>query len=242
MKFLDVHTHVLPGVDDGARNMEESLEMLRNAAASHVAAVVATPHCNVPPGWLNYNSADFRGRFLRLREKAKEAGIPVQIIAGAEVRVTEDLPILIREGQVLTINGGNYILVEFMTWAGLEYCNEHLSEILSRGLIPLVAHPERYSAVQKRPSAVGTWLDMGCHVQLTSGSLLGKFGGDARRCSEYLLRNDLVACVASDAHSPTWRTNYLMDAYDHLCVNYSKAYAQAVMWETPLRICSGDKL
>ena len=242
MKFLDMHTHVLPGVDDGARFMEESLEMLRNAAASKVAAVVATPHCNITPGWLNYNNAEFRGRFLQLRDAAKDAGIPVQIIAGAEVRVTEDLPRLIREGKVLTINGGKYILLEFMAWAPVDYCNDHLSEIRSQGLIPMVAHPERYTAVQKEPAAVGQWLEMGCHVQLTSGSILGKFGSAARRASEYLLRNDMVACVASDAHSSTWRTNYLLDVYDHLCVNYNPRYAQAMMWETPLRICAGEKL
>lgn len=242
MKFLDIHTHILPGVDDGARNVEESLEMLRNAEASHVAAVVATPHCNIPPNWRNYNSADFRGHFLALREKAKQAGIPVQIIAGAEVRVTEDLPRLLADGQILTINGGRYMLTEFMSWAGQEYCCDHLSAILSQGIIPLVAHPERYRVVQKNPAVVGTWLEMGCHIQLTSGSVLGKFGSEARKASDYLLRNDMVACVASDAHSSTWRTNYLMDVYDHLSLNYSTGYAQAVLWETPLRICSGEQL
>lgn len=242
MRILDIHTHILPGVDDGAKTMEESLEMLRNAAASNVAAVVATPHCNVMPNWTNYNTGEFRGRFLELRSQAKAAGIPVQIIAGSEVRVTEDLPALLGSGQILPINGGKYLLTEFLPWAGAEYCMEHLDMILAQGYIPLIAHPERYSVVSQNPSVAGRWLEMGCHVQLTAGSILGKFGSGARKASEYLLRNDMVACVASDAHGTERRTNYLMDVYDYLCAHYSKGFAQALLWDTPLRICAGEKL
>lgn len=242
MKFLDLHTHILPGVDDGAQTMEDSLGMLRNAQASNVTAVVATPHCNVPPQWTNYNCAQFREKFLELRRQAKEARIPVQIIAGAEVRVTEDLPLLLEQGKVLTINDGRYVLTEFLPWASVDYVQEHLDLILAQGYIPLVAHPERYMAVCRMPALVGQWLDMGCHVQLTAGSILGKFGSEARRASEYLLKNDMVACVASDAHGVKRRTNFLMDTYDHLALRYSKGYAQSLMWETPLRICGSEQL
>lgn len=242
MKILDLHTHLLPGVDDGAQTMEDSLNMLRNAHASNVAAVVATPHCNVPPQWTNYNCAQFREKFLELRRRAKEADIPVQIIAGAEVRVTEDLPMLLEQGKVLTINDGKYVLTEFLPWASADYCQEHLDMILALGYIPLVAHPERYMTVCRTPALVGQWLEMGCHVQLTAGSILGKFGTEVKKTSEYLLRNDMVACVASDAHGVKRRTNFLMDAYDHLALRYSNGYAQSLMWETPLRICNSERL
>lgn len=242
MKILDLHTHILPGVDDGAQTMEDSLQMLRNAAASHVAAVVATPHCNVTPVWENYDTESFRARFLQLRQRAAQEQIPVQIIAGAEVRVTEDLPRLLRQKKVMTINAGRYVLTEFMPWSTPDYFLEHLEMILEEGHIPLVAHPERYGAVCRDPAMVGQWLEMGCHIQLTGGSILGKFGSDARKTAQYLLKNRMTACVASDAHGPNRRTNFLMDVYEHLSLQYAKDYAQALMWETPLRICAGERL
>lgn len=242
MKILDMHTHVLPGVDDGARTVEESLQMLRNAAASNVSAVVATPHCNAPPAWENYDCETFRARLLELRQLASREGIPVQIIAGAEVRVTEELPALLRQKRIMTVNAGIYVLAEFLPWTDECFFLEQLERIRRQGYVPLVAHPERYSAVGRDPSIVGQWLDMGCHIQLTAGSLQGKFGTEARRAAEYLLRNDMTACVASDAHGAERRTNFLMDVYDHLTLQYSKSYAQALMWETPLRICAGEQL
>lgn len=242
MKILDMHTHVIPGVDDGAGTMDESLQMLRNAAASNVAAVVATPHCNAPPAWENYDSEDFRARLLELRQRAAREQIPVRIIAGAEVRVTEELPALLRQKKIMTLNAGRYVLVEFLPWTDEGFFLEQLERIRRQGYVPLVAHPERYGAVGRDPSIVGQWLDMGCHIQLTAGSLQGKFGIEARRAAEYLLRNDMTACVASDAHGANRRTNFLMDIYDHLTLQYSKSYAQALMWETPLRICAGEQL
>ena len=242
MKILDLHTHVLPGVDDGAKSMEESLQMLRNAAASNVAALVATPHCNVAPVWENYDCEAFRARLLELRQTAAREKIPVQIIAGAEVRVTEDLPRLLRQKKIMGINAGRYVLTEFVPWTDPDYFLEHLEMILDEGYIPLVAHPERYGSVCRDPSSVGQWLRMGCHVQLTGGSILGKFGTEAKNAAQYLLRNDMVACVASDAHGWRRRTNFLMDVYDHLALQYSREYAQALMWDTPLRICAGEML
>ena len=123
-----------------------------------------------------------------------------------------------------------------------DYFLEHLEMILDEGYIPLVAHPERYGSVCRDPSSVGQWLRMGCHVQLTGGSILGKFGAEAKNAAQYLLRNDMVACVASDAHGWRRRTNFLMDVYDHLALQYSREYAQALMWDTPLRICAGEML
>lgn len=242
MRFLDLHTHILPGVDDGAKTVEESLQMLRNAAASDVAAVVATPHSNVPPIWENYDTGDFRSRLLELRKQAAQEGIPVQIMAGAEVRATQDLPELLRQKSIMTINAGIYVLTEFLPWTTPDEIQTNLEGILEQEYVPLVAHPERYTAVCRDPAVVGQWLEMGCHVQLTAGSILGKFGSDAARAAQYLLRNDMVACVASDAHGQSRRTNFLMDTYDYLSLHYAKKHAQALMWETPLRICASERM
>lgn len=216
--------------------------MLRTAAAGNIAAVVATPHCNVLPYWKNYNTEEFRGKFLELRAAAQAQQIPVQIIAGAEVRVTKDLPRLLREGGILTINGGKYMLAEFDERTVEGAFPGLLEPILETGVIPLIAHPERYAALWQDPSIVGTWLEMGCHIQITAGSVLGKFGGEPQKAARYLLRGGMVSCIASDAHGTRWRTNNLTDVYDHLCLHYDKSYARTLLWENPLRICGSELL
>lgn len=240
MKLCDIHTHVLPGVDDGAPHLEYALQMLENAAASDVAWLAVTPHCNVPHRRSNYLDEDLKQRFLQLKQAAAE--IPVHLVLGAEVRVTEDLPALLAQGCIPTLNGGRYLLTEFEMDAAEAVFLPTLQAILGEGYIPLVAHPERYAAVCRRPRIVEEWLDCGCHLQLTGGSILGAYGKTVQHTAHTLLRRDLVACVASDAHGIHGRSNYLLDVYDHLFVHYSKAYADCLMYTNPLRICRDETL
>ena len=234
MKLCDLHTHVLPGVDDGAPTMEYALEMLRNAAASDVAVLALTPHFD------GEQRLDLQERFLQLRQAAMD--IPVELVLGAEVRVTERLPEYLKEGKLPAINGSRYLLTEFPPNTPAEAFSPMLKNILDLGYIPLVAHPERYAAVCEMPQIVLAWLDMGCHLQLTGGSILGDYGKTVQRTAVCLLKNDLVACVASDAHGLHRRSNYLLDVYSHLSVHYSKQYANCLMYDNPMRICRDEML
>lgn len=242
MELFDLHTHVLPGVDDGAATISEALQMLRNAAACDVRALVVTPHCNVPGMPDNLLSAQLRTRFDALCRAAKEEQLPLTLMLGGEVRCTEQLPALLRAGLIPTLNGSRYVLTEFPHGGDRDSYYFALRGILDAGFVPLVAHPERYSALRCDPIMVQQWLDMGCHVQLTAGSIMGKFGRDVMRTAQFLLDRDLVACVASDAHGTTTRTNYLSDVYTHLQLHYGKDYARALLWENPRRICRDEPL
>ena len=120
--------------------------------------------------------------------------------------------------------------------------SETLQSILSLGYTPLVAHPERYAAVCEMPQLTAQWLDMGCHLQLTGGSILGEYGKTMHPTATFLLKNDFVACIASDAHGVSHRSNFLLDVYDHLSLRYSKHYAQCLMYENPMGICCDNDL
>ncbi len=242
MNLLDIHTHVMPGIDDGAANLEQSLDMLRNAQASHVAAVVATPHCNIPGFCQNVYDEDFLQNLRQLRTAAQQAQIDVQILAGMEVRVNDALLSLLHSKKVLTLNGSRYLLTEFAPDAAPGYCIGMLKKILSLGYTPVIAHPERYGCVWQRPDCVDDWLALGCHTQVTGGSLLGKFGMDAKRTADILLERDWVTCIASDAHGVLRRTNYLMDVADYLTRHYSADHAQRLLQTNPLRICQNELL
>jgi protein-tyrosine phosphatase len=240
MKFCDLHTHVLPGVDDGAPGMEYALEMLRNAAASDVELLAVTPHCNRLYEMQNHLDDSLLARFSQLQQAAKD--IPVRLVLGAEVLADEILPQLLRQKKLPTINGSRYLLTEFPVDASPDFFQDTLQSILALGYIPLVAHPERYPAVCQRPQIVAPWLDMGCHLQLTGGSIMGAYGKTVQRTAVYLLQQDLVACVASDAHGLHHRSNFLLDVYDHLCLRYSKHYAGCLMYEIPMGICCDSDL
>lgn len=238
MKLCDLHTHVLPGLDDGAPTMEYALQMLENAIASDVCVLAATPHCNGPYG--NYLDGDLQQQFLHLRRAAEH--LPIQLVLGAEALAGPHLLAQLRKGRIPTINGGRYLLTEFPVDTPPEAFSEMLQSVLDLGYIPLVAHPERYLAVCQAPQIVMPWLDMGCHLQLTGSSILGGYGKNVQRTAAFLLRQDLVACVASDAHGLHSRSNFLLDVYDHLAVRYSKQYAQCLMYENPVGICRNEDI
>ena len=240
MKICDLHTHILPGVDDGAATMEYALQMLRNAAASDVELLAVTPHCNRPYEKCNYLDDSLLRCFSQLQQAA--ADIPVRLVLGSEVLADEVLPQLLREKKIPTINGSRYLLTEFPADARPDFFQDMLQGILALGYIPLIAHPERYLSVCEMPQIVVTWLDMGCHLQLTGGSIMGEYGKTVQRTAAFLLQQDLVACVASDAHGLHHRSNFLLDVYNHLSLRYSKHYAACLMYENPMGICCDNDI
>ena len=240
MKFCDLHTHVLPGVDDGAPTMEYALQMLNNALCSDVEMLAVTPHCNIPFTDGNYLDQRLKDRFLQLQQAARD--IPIRLVLGAEVRVSDDMISALKAGKLPTLNGGRYLLTEFAADTAEHAFRETLERICECKYIPLIAHPERYLAVCENPFIVADWLDMGCHLQLTGGSVMGEYGKTIQRTAEFLLRQDFVACIASDAHGLNGRSNFLLDVYDHLTVHYSKQYARYMMHENPLHICYDEAI
>lgn len=237
MRICDIHTHVMPGVDDGAASVEESLEMLRCAQFSGVAALAATPHVNVPGMPENYYDEAFLQRLRAVRASAQEAKIDVMVLAGMEVRLDDRVPTLLREKRLLTLNGSRYLLSELPTDCDFFYAEARLSAVLAEGYVPVIAHPERYRFLWEDPFRAEQWLEMGCHLQLTGDSILGRFGRDAKAAAQTLLERDMVACVASDAHGNRHRTTFLTDVYNHLSIRFSQPYADALLWHNPMNIC-----
>ena len=240
MRLCDLHTHVLPGVDDGARDMETSLEMLKNAVCSDVAALALTPHCIIEDEAGAEQTEDFLKGFRELCREAK--ALEIDLFLGAEVHVTPFLFEYAEQLRLPTLNASRYLLTEFPFYFPAEAYQQVLERLLEAGVIPVVAHPERYEAVMHDPSLAALWVEMGCHLQLTGSSVTGEFGKRAKAASDFLLNRDLVCCVASDAHDLRHRTNFLLEAFDHLTMLRSREYARILMWENPIRILSDQDL
>lgn len=234
--MVDLHAHILMGVDDGSQSMEESLQMAHMAADSGVRAVVMTPHCNIPDIFDNYDSDSLRLRFQKLRDAVAAAGIPLELYPGMEVFGRENLAELMRNGQLIPINDGRYLLVEFEFGEEPDWMTFLLEEILQEGYTPLVAHPERYDCIQAEPNLAYHWVRMGCALQANKGSVLGRFGRRVQRTVMPLLEHELVACVASDAHHADFRTPDMGELAGYLERTFGIECVQLLLEDNPERI------
>ena len=237
--MVDIHCHILPGVDDGAASMEESLAMVRLAAESGVRRIVATPHF---PG--EEESMQMLplvlSRFKALRHEVKKRNLPVSVYPGVEILCTPQTPNLARQGKLPTIGNSRYILTEFYFDETLEYMELMLDQLARWGYRPVVAHPERYEAVQKRPLVMQRWFGKGYILQLNKGSILGAFGTRAENAANDLLKRGLAHVIASDAHSYRVRTPWLQDIRKVLTQEISEDCARLLLRDNPNRIIHNE--
>lgn len=235
--MIDIHCHILPGVDDGAQTLTQSLEMARMAAQSGVQVIAATPHCNLPGApEQNFATDELADRFCAFREAVRAEDIPLELTIGAEVLCSPELETLIRENRLVTLGGSRYLLVEFFFEEPAGFMEDRLACVAAQGLIPVVAHPERYEAVQDNPAMVEGWFSKGYILQLNKGSIQGRLGRRAEVTAQWLLRQGLAHAVASDAHSPLYRTTRMDTLRDDLIKLCGPAYAKVLLHDNPLRI------
>lgn len=205
--MIDLHCHILPGVDDGSPDAETSLSMARHAAESGVTAIAVTPHCNLPGFRRNYRGPDYRRQLNDLRELLTQENIPLQLYSGAEVFADpSNIRTLIEQHELITLGGSRYLLVEFDFGLPGSVLLRTLEAIAQRGLVPVVAHPERYDAVQRDPGLAAWCFSRGMLLQLNKGSLLGLLGSRAEDAALHLLSHGLAHLIASDAHDDRFRT------------------------------------
>lgn len=240
--MIDIHAHILPGIDDGAGDLYDTLEMAQMAADSGVRAIVATPHCNIPGVYRNYFGDAYLEAFYAARDAIKKERIPIELYPGMEVFATYDLPELIEDGKIMTINQSHYLLMEFSFDEDPEFASALLGKIREMEIIPVVAHVERYEFVQEDPWLIYQWRKAGYGIQVNKGSFMGRFGRRAWRTAYELLEYQLISAVASDAHSPYRRTTYMRDAYEALLNDFSKEYLDILFRKNPEHICRDEKL
>lgn len=237
--MLDLHNHIIPGVDDGARDYEDSMEMAELAVECGVTTIVATPHANQMGRFENFYTPELARKFDRLQEMLRSNQIPLKVLEGQEIMASENMVRKIKDGRLISLNNTQYYLIEFPFESDPSWIYDRLADILHLGKIPLIAHVERYSCVQYDPGYVYEWIQMGCVTQLNKGSVFGRFGRAAKYASVPLLNFELIHCIASDAHSPIRRTSWLGDIWDFLVENYDEEYAYRMLEGNPKKIIGG---
>lgn len=236
--MIDIHTHILPGIDDGSPSLDDSLNMADIAASSGVDTIIMTPHCNIPDYYDNYYSLELMHAFSDFKKALEQFRIPVQVLPGMEIFATPDISSLIQEKKVIGLNFSQYILVEFNFGENAEWMSNRLQEIIKIGRIPIVAHPERYDCISEQPEITVSWIQMGCLLQCNKGSFLGSFGRRVEETSHHLLNHRLVSFIASDTHHPDVRTPHMSEIYNYIASQYSERTALRLMHDNPLSICT----
>ncbi len=197
--MIDLHSHILPGVDDGPRDLEESLEMARVAVEDGITRLAATPH---NANWRDGGRrAWVQERVDGLQSVLDEQGIPLKVVPGVETYIAPDLIQHLKEERAFTLNGSRYLLIELPLHSWPLYTEQVLFEVQVQGLVPIVAHAARYLEVQEDPNRILGLVERGALVQLTAGSLTGQFGRRARDTARRLLEHNLAHLIASDSHS-----------------------------------------
>ncbi len=201
MKMIDLHSHILPGVDDGARSIKESLEMARVAFSDRIRTIVATPHLfrrNYP----QTNFGIIHKKIDELREALAENNIEIEILRGAEVHVSHNIIDEIKvHREDLLLNKGSYLFVEFPSEHVFSGVKDVFFKIMNEGITPIIAHPERNSDFSRRPYLLYELIQMGALSQVNSGSFSGIYGREAELSVFRFLKLNLIHLIASDAHS-----------------------------------------
>lgn len=233
--MIDIHTHVLFGLDDGAPDIEVSLEMLRLAARTGTTDIVASPHAN-----LEYRfDPELIARHAAALNERNDSGVRLHL--GCDFHLAfENIQDALRHPRKYTIAGGPYLLVEFSDLLILKTTAQIFADLLTAGMRPVITHPERNPLLQQRLPELREWVDMGCALQLTGQSLLGDFGERARKFSERLMDEGLAHVVASDAHDLNRRPPNLDRAFAHVATRWGQPEATRLFVANPGAILRGE--
>ncbi len=213
--MIDIHSHILPGIDDGARSWEEAIAMCQIAWNDGIQVIVATPH--MFNGVYNNTSELISELIIELQTRLQDEGNPLKAILGAEIYSCPNLSEMLNHQPSLTLNGnGRYFLLEFPHSILPPGSDNYIFQLILNQFIPVIVHPERNLYIQQNPNALKKLVDRGALCQITAMSLTGGFGERASNCAQELLKNDCVHVIASDAHNIKGRPPILSEALKKL--------------------------
>ncbi len=240
--MIDIHCHILQGIDDGSSSIEESVKMAMFAESGGTKIVVATPHSNVPNSFQNLWDSSLLKKIKEINKILSENQCTVRIFPGQEIFCSGRFLSLLKAGKLITLNDSKYPLVEFDFFEHSSNVYSRLEQLLAEGFVPIVAHPERYAFVCEDSSAAMRLKNMGCLLQINKGSLNGGFGRDSYVEAHRLIEEQLADFVASDGHSPYMRTPFLGDIHEMISDLYSESYADILLKINPKLVLQNKEI
>lgn len=238
--MFDMHCHILPAIDDGAKNLDTSLAMLRIAQQSGASAICATPHV-IEGRWLPEWTTITR-LCEELNQEAANEGIGLTVYPGGEVAIHMDLLDILTAPGPYCFNGGRYMLVELPAAEIPRYTEDFFFTLQTRGITPVLAHPERHPAIMADPSILLEWVRRGLLLQINGPSLTGKMGEKPMKTAETLLLSNLVHLIGSDAHSARTRKPDLAETKAKIMSMTNAQTAKILLEDNPKAILNSEDI
>lgn len=231
--YLDIHAHILPGVDDGSSDMEETIQMLKQAKEQGIGTIIATPHYSSRSE--NTSVEQLRAVRNMVQEKADQLELGIDIRLGNELYYTESIVDMLKTGEALTLADSRYVLVEFSTPQDYTYIFRAMNQLVQAGYAPILAHVERYRCLYKREDLVSELVKLGCYIQMNSSSLIGGIFNTEAALNRKLLNLGLVHFIGSDCHDARIRVPNMKDVIKTLQKKCDTQIVDAIL-EHPLKI------
>ena len=232
--YFDIHTHILPGVDDGPSDMEQTIRMLQIAASEQIMTIIATPHfiCgkrNPDPEYL-----------LQLKDQVQEHACNInkdlRILLGNEIYYSESVIEDLKQGKALTLAGSSYVLVEFSTGERFKAIYHGIGNLIRHGYMPILAHTERYACLYKRTDLISELVKAGCYIQLNSSTVAGSVFNMKAAFLRGLINKGLAHFIGSDCHNDDVRKPIMKAAVRHLLKSSDIETAERILYENPLKV------
>lgn len=212
--MIDMHSHILFGVDDGPKTIEDTLRILEQAAQEGITDMIATPHAFSPH--FHVPRTEIEGQIELLKDVVRAAEIPVTLHTGQEVRLCDNLVEKLLMKEALTLANSRYLLLELPTQSVPAYTVNIIQSLLGEGYIPIIAHPERNRAIAEKPERLERLVRHGALAQITAGSVAGHFGRNVQKLSLQLIEANLIHTYGSDVHNVTTRPALFEKGLDYL--------------------------
>lgn len=239
--MVDIHSHFLFGIDDGSKNISQTIKMLEQAEESGISDLVATPHVNetIDDNYLS----QINKTFLKVENIIKQKNLKLRIHQAAEIILDFKIKHWTNNSGLLLGKNKKYILFELPLFVDFEKVSQIIFDLLIENITPILAHPERNIKIQAEPKILIKWLNQGCLMQMNAGSITGQFGKKCRDLSDRILKSGIIQICASDAHEPKYR-NYavLRKAYQIVCKQFDSIYADVLFVNNPQKILYGGNV
>jgi len=241
LHYIDIHSHVLFNVDDGSKSEAMSLKMLRQAAENKIVHLLATPHANDLTN--EVQSERFFKRHNRLKQLISEHQIPLKLSLGSELFFGPGIETLLETPWATFENKRKYLLFELPLYEMPKEVEHFIFERHLEGITPILAHPERYSYLHRRPEKLVAWHHQGCLMQINAGSIIGQFGERVASVAKRMLKAGMVQFVASDAHDPEYRNYQALDLASMQMQEFlSDEEIAELVFENPRRAIEGTPI
>lgn len=238
--MIDIHSHILYGVDDGSESLDYTLNMLKIAKMEGITSIIATPH--YIHGYNCYDTEQLKKRYEEVKQLVKEHHLGIDIYLGNELSIDYRLHKALKDGYAKTLAGSSYILVEFPLGEWSEYLEHVLFKLSVSGYKIIIAHVERYKKVVKNLNLVKDWIEKGYYIQVNAGSITGLQGSIIKEEVLTLIKHNMVHFVGTDCHSPNKRAPYLKEAYSAVSEWVGKDKADQLFNDYPMCILKNHNI